>query len=70
MSKNERAPENWDRYTLVITLNEKTVDHPTGKFVAKVRAATLQDACRAIIHKQMLEGEPPRKICQSTKKAT
>lgn len=70
MSKDQGAPDSWERYVLIVTLNEKTDEHPTGRFQAKVRAATIQDACRAIIHRQMSKGEPPRKITQSTKKAT
>lgn len=68
--KNPEVPANRKQYTLIVTLNEKSNECPSGKFKVKVTAYSLQEACRAIVHRQMEKGESARKICEYKKHAT
>lgn len=49
-------------FTLLVTLHDKSEEFPNGKCKATVGAFTLQEACRAIIHREMAKGRPVRKI--------
>lgn len=55
-------------FTLLVTLHEKSDQFPSGKFKATVSAQTLEDACRAIIARQMEINEPVRRIRQAKKR--